>query len=262
MVKIDFGKVERYIEDRGFGFVSHTFTWSPSKEVFFHIKSAKRAHPELAQALNARNSNEPLYFWYEFGDSAKGQQVFTILDPTKIRQSHPNEISAILDAINKIWMNVDISLPESIIKATNDLLQQDEIYQLKIKRSTLEYETKRKREETQRAEIARLQEIARQKASQEKSEEDEFRQLVAEISALGFTHSKQVSAYIVRHNLGYKYKNISGILQMEMGGDVWNFNGGFPPRIYARLCDALGLGNQGSLARPIAFRSYKDLNEH
>ncbi|MFN9866241.1 MAG: hypothetical protein ACK568_03935 [Pseudanabaena sp.] len=68
-----------------------------------------------------------------------------------------------------------------------------------------------------------------------------------------------MSAYIVRNRLGHKYKHISGILQMELGGEVWNFNGGFPPNIYARLCDALGLGNQGSRAVPLAFTPYKDI---
>jgi cold shock CspA family protein len=50
---IDFGKVERYIDDRGFGFVSHTFENSSPKEVFFHIKIVKRTHPELARALES-----------------------------------------------------------------------------------------------------------------------------------------------------------------------------------------------------------------
>lgn len=261
-MKIDFGKIERYIEDRGFGFVSHTFVRSPSMEVFFHIKSVKRTCPDLAQVLNARNSNEPLYFWYEFGLSEKGQQVFAVLEPTKIRQSYSDDLSAFIDMINKNWMNVEMSLPESIRRATFDLLPPDEVRQLEAKREIFEEEKKRKREELQRIEAARLQEIADQKAAQEKIEEEEFRQLVAEMSPLGFTYSAQVSAYIVRHKLGYKYPNISGILKMEIGGYMWNFNGGFPTEIYAQLCHELQLENQKSRARAIAFRSYKDINKH
>ena len=107
--------------------------------------------------------------------------------------------------------------------------------------------------------------VAQQRAVAEKrkpnAEEEEFRQLVAEMSVLGFTYSSQVSAYIVRNRLGHKYKHISGILQMEMDGNVWSFNGGFPPNIYARLCEELGLGNQGSRAVPREFTPYKDIFE-
>jgi cold shock CspA family protein len=260
-VTIDFGKVERYFEDRGFGFVSHTFADAAPKEVFFHIKTIKRTHPELAQALDSQSSDDHLYFWHEFGTSQKGQQVLSILDLTTIRKEHADEVSACIDLIESGWMNVETPLLESIRRATFDLLAPDDAYQFAERRGILEAEQKRKNEEMQRAEAARLEEIANQKAVQEKAEEEEFRQLVAEMSAQGFTHSRQVSAYIVQHSLGYKYQHISGILQMEMGGDVWNFNGGFPPKIYARLCEELGLGNQGSGARPLAFTSYKDIIE-
>lgn len=260
-VKIDFGKVERYIEDRGFGFVSHTFIGAPSREVFFHIKSVKRTHPELAQALNSHNSHEPLYFWYEFEVSEKGQQVVAILDPTKMGKNHPDNASKFIEAIEKSWLNAEISLPETIRKATLDLLPLDEARQLEARRDILEGEKKKEYEELRRAETTRLQAIADQMRANEKAEEEEFRQLVAELLVLGFTQSKQVSAYIVRQKLGYKYQHISGVLQMGMGGDVWNFNGGFPPRIYARLCSELGLGNQGSGAKPLSFTAYKDIKE-
>ena len=260
-MKIDFGKVERYIEDRGFGFVSHTFIGSPSKEIFFHIKSVKRTHPELAQALNSHNPHEPLYFWYEFEISEKGQQVIAIIDPRTMGQNHPDNASKLIETIEKYWLNAETPLPETIRKATLDLLPLDETRQLEARRDILEGEKKKEYEELRRAETTRLQEIADQMRANEKAEEEEFRQLVAELSVLGFTHSKQVSAYIVRQKLGYKYQHISGVLQMGMGGDVWNFNGGFPPKIYARLCSELGLGNQGSGAKPLSFTAYKDIKE-
>lgn len=61
--------------------------------------------------------------------------------------------------------------------------------------------------------------------------EKEFNELVKELSELGFTHSSEVSEYIVKNNLGTKYKNISGILKMKKRGDEWLFDGGFPPDI-------------------------------
>ncbi|MFN5471046.1 MAG: cold shock domain-containing protein [Pseudanabaena sp.] len=274
---IDFGKVERYIEDRGFGFVSHTFAKIPHKEVFFHIKVVKRTHPELAQALDRTAIIEKVYFWYEYRTSPKGQEVLAILELKQIRHKYADHVAGFIETIKTSWMNVGKPLPESLIKATSDLLMPDEVNQLATNREMLEVEKRIHQEELQKAEAARLQAIAEQRAAQERAEaarlqaiaeqkaaqegveEEEFRQLVEEISALRFTQSKQVSAYIVRNRLGHKYKQISGILQMELGGEVWNFNGGFPPNIYARLCDALGLGNQGSRAVPLAFTPYKDI---
>jgi hypothetical protein len=274
---IDFGKVERYIEDRGFGFVSHTFAKIPHKEVFFHIKVVKRTHPELAQALDRTAIIEKVYFWYEYRTSPKGQEVLAILELKQIRHKYADHVAGFIETIKTSWMNVGKPLPESLLKATSDLLMPDEVNQLATNREMLEVEKRIHQEELQKAEAARLQAIAEQRAAQERAEaarlqaiaeqkaaqegveEEEFRQLVEEISALRFTQSKQVSAYIVRNRLGHKYKHISGILQMELGGEVWNFNGGFPPNIYARLCDALGLGNQGSRAVPLAFTPYKDI---
>lgn len=98
-------------------------------------------------------------------------------------------------------------------------------------------------------------------AEQEQIEEQEFQQLVAEIANFGFTNSSQVSNYIVSNRLGYKYKNISGILQMELDGTTWNFKGGFPPKIYAKLCNELGLSNNGTKARAVAFESFGKIEE-
>ncbi|WP_074181308.1 hypothetical protein [Serratia marcescens] len=89
--------------------------------------------------------------------------------------------------------------------------------------------------------------------------EQEFNELVTELSVQGFTHSSEVSEYIVKNKLGAKYKNISGVLQMKKRGDEWLFEGGFPPDIYARLCQKLKLKNKGSQARPGEFTPYKNV---
>lgn len=89
--------------------------------------------------------------------------------------------------------------------------------------------------------------------------EQEFNELVTELSAQGFTHSSEVSEYIVKNKLGAKYKNISGVLQMKKRGDEWSFEGGVPPDIYARLCQKLNLKNKGSQARPGEFTPYKNV---
>ncbi|WP_337077207.1 hypothetical protein [Aeromonas dhakensis] len=81
------------------------------------------------------------------------------------------------------------------------------------------------------------------------------------MTKFAFTHSSQVSHYIVSNRLGYKYKNISGVLQMELDGTTWDFKGGFPPKIYAKLCDELGLSNSGTRARAVAFESFGNIEE-
>ncbi|MFM4862285.1 endonuclease domain-containing protein [Aeromonas media] len=93
------------------------------------------------------------------------------------------------------------------------------------------------------------------------NEEKEFKRLIREIAPLGFTTSAQVSAYIMKNKLGYKYKSISGIIEMELNGRTWSFDGAFPPKIYSRLCSELGLDNQNSLAKPKKFTSFNDMED-
>lgn len=149
--------------------------------------------------------------------------------------------------------------------------------QLFEKKKALDREKRKRQKELQATEAARLKELADKRAGQKSAEihnrksivetstnkdravEDEFRELVAEMSEIGFTNSSQVSEYITRNRLGNKYKNISGKLEMIMEDNVWDFDGGFPPKIYARLCKELGLRNQGSKAVPGKFTPYKDI---
>ena len=93
-------------------------------------------------------------------------------------------------------------------------------------------------------------------------EQNEFDDLVNEIASLGFSTSSDVSKYIVRNKLGQKYHHISGIVTMESNGRDWRFVGGFPSHIYAKLCEALGLSNNGSHARVVGFRSFNQMSAY
>ena len=113
----------------------------------------------------------------------------------------------------------------------------------------------------EREALARRQEQERVEAVRRAQLEDaEFKALVEEVSAKGFTESRQVSNYIMANKLGRKYRNISGVLELERDGDAWRYHGGFPPHIYARLCEALELGQKPSDARVAGFKSFSDLN--
>jgi uncharacterized protein YeaC (DUF1315 family) len=113
----------------------------------------------------------------------------------------------------------------------------------------------------EREALARRQEQERVEAVRRAQLEDaEFKALVEEVSAKGFTESRQVSNYIMANKLGRKYRNISGVLELERGEEAWQYHGGFPPHIYARLCEALELGQKPSDARVAGFKSFSDLN--
>lgn len=88
---------------------------------------------------------------------------------------------------------------------------------------------------------------------------EEFNLLVNEVSSKGFSGTWQVSEYIVKNRLGDKYQNISGILKMTNGKSTWNFNGGFPPKIFAMLCKELGLGHKGTDSTVVSFKSFKNV---
>jgi hypothetical protein len=93
-------------------------------------------------------------------------------------------------------------------------------------------------------------------------EAEELYQLLVDMLPLGFTRSKQLSQYIIDHQLGYRYPNISGIVTMENGVRQWELAGGFPRWIYAIICEELGLGNEGSTARPVGFVSFDAMEEN
>lgn len=84
----------------------------------------------------------------------------------------------------------------------------------------------------------------------------ELYELLKYFQPLKFTSSKQISQYIMKHKLGRKYPNISGIVEMENQGNRWDFNGGLSPRIYGVVCRELGLRNQESDARVIKYTSF------
>lgn len=88
---------------------------------------------------------------------------------------------------------------------------------------------------------------------------DELYKLLKDVSSLGFKRSKELSNYIVSQKLGDKYPNISGIVTMKEEGREWDFRGGFPPKIYAIICDELELNNQGTRARAVKFKSFKEM---
>jgi len=250
-MKIDFGVVRNYITDRGFGFVTRTFLVGRQSEVFFHIRNVKKGRPDLAEKLGDEESEETISFWYEVEETSKGEQVRSVLRSETIREIGVENLPFIIGKIEEFWRNINSQIPAGVRDATTDFVGSERAGELESERNELINEKKRI--------VSKRREEREAQPKQEEIEENEFSQLVAEMAPLGLTHSTQVSSYIVKNKLGLKYKNISGIVKMKQEGTEWNFKGGFPPNIYARLCEALDLQNNGTSARVVGFTSFKDL---
>lgn len=286
---IYFGVVKKYLPEKGFGFLTHPISLGPNKDIFFHITNVKKSQEDVAESLSTYDGSDTICFWYISETTRKGEQLQSILKPQDVFELHQDNPSDFKEKIELIWRNIEKPTPFWLSEVTIGLFGSSGNDELKSERETL-IQKRNEEREIQRKEQERLRKIEEEKAKiewekrakerkrqeeerakarikaeeeskrQEKIEEEEFELLVAEMESKGFTRSAQVSNYIVNNRLGYKYKNISGILEMSNSTDTWNFNGGFPPYIYARLCKRLNLGNEGSNARPGKFTPYKNLD--
>ncbi|MBE9221317.1 cold shock domain-containing protein [Cyanobacterium stanieri LEGE 03274] len=291
---IDFGYIKNYHSDRGFGFVGCTFS-NQNSQVFFHIKKIKSKYRELAQKLDNDDIFEPVSFWYEIETTQKRKQVSEVwLNKDDIPSCYAHQFDGFIETVENMWKNIDSSKPSWLDIVTIELVGINRKDELSLQRNNLEIQ-RREAEERKRkdADVERLRQIElqrereRQEVEHQKQirvdKENEVRRLSVKyekylegVEAAGelyelleemrqlpeeerFTHSKQLSNYIVRKKLGYKYKHISGILRMQNGTDEWDFKGGFPTDIYRIICQELGLDNQHTTARPVGFRSFKDV---
>jgi cold shock CspA family protein len=267
-MNIGFGMVKKYFAERGFGFVTYIFANDYNNEVFFHIKNVKRTHPDLATRLINNDFMEKIWFWYEIEETQKGKQVRFTIDPMTIAKEYAGILPLLINKIEQIWENIDLIAPEWLNQVTIDLAGSSRTNELRVEREMLQLERREENEKKrmeaealQKLEDAKWQKSMQEQIAQHEIEDKEFRQLVEEMAPLGFTHSNQVSSYIMRNRLGDKYKNISGVLTIEKDGNTWNFNGGFPPKIYAKLCSELDLGNQGTFAQVVGFTSFNELRK-
>ena len=82
--------------------------------------------------------------------------------------------------------------------------------------------------------------------------------LVAFFEPMRFTKSSQLSNYSAENQLGYKYPDLSGYLELTNGDDTWEFEGAIHPKYYAEVCYRLGLDNENSDSIPQSFESYRE----
>ncbi len=269
--RLDFGVVEKYLPSKGIGSIGHTFLDTNFTDAFFRISQIKTKHPEAAKKLNSGSLINPMYsiyFWYEFEECNGGDKVSLVIESENIRKKCGGDLPVFIKRIESIWRDLNSKKPLWLDDITIDLVGDLRRHELISERGALKLERKNKEEEVRKEAVAlrkakekKAEQLRSEQRDQQQIEDNEFEQLVAEMTPLGLTRSSQVSLYIMRNKLGYKYKNISGVVRMTQEGREWDFKGGFPPDIYAKLCSKLGLYSNGSPAKVVNFNSFKNLNE-
>ena len=100
--------------------------------------------------------------------------------------------------------------------------------------------------------------INRKKIIYDTNIEKQIEELVAFFEPMRFTKSSQLSNYIAENQLGYKYPDLSGYLELTNGDDAWEFEGAIHPKYYAEVCYRLGLDNENSGSIPQSFESFRN----
>lgn len=262
---VNFGIVSDYISDKGFGFVRGLLI-RDSSEVFFHIKTIQKSNSQLARKITADPLSEDFYIWFETEVTPIGKKVRAILSSEQVQRGAIADPSELVMKIEALWLDTKQQKAPWLDDVTFDILGQDRANELSLERKNREDAARRSRELVP-SEITRRLIIEKENKqlqleknkSKNEIEENEFQELLAEMGKFNFKYSSQLSNHIVNHQLGYKYRNISGVLKMELNGTTWDFKGGFPTDVYARLCQELGLLNQNTRAKPIAFESFDSI---
>ncbi len=162
---IDFGSVQKYNAERGFGFVKRTLRDKQStREIFFHIKTIKHEYHELAQKLDS-GSYDDVSFWYEVEKTGKGEQVSKLWLSAEDIPS--KELDSLTAKIQGLWHDIDAPTPHWLNQitlllvgqiCTDDLIHKRERLQRQRKEAEEEERKKRKAERLKRLEAIREKE--------------------------------------------------------------------------------------------------------
>ncbi len=162
---IDFGSVQKYNAERGFGFVERTLHSKEStQEIFFHIKTIKRKYYELAQKLD-NGSYDGVSFWYEVEKTDKGEQVSKLWLSAEDIPS--KQLDGLRTKIEGLWRDIDACTPDWLDQITflllgqicrNELFRERQSLQHKRREAQKEERKKREAERLKRLEAIREKE--------------------------------------------------------------------------------------------------------
>jgi cold shock CspA family protein len=134
-VKIEFGHVQQYDTERGFGFVSRTLRNDnpPYKNnVWCHIKNIKCDYPDLAKELDT-GSSPIISFWYEIenNNGAKVKKVWLDQKDIPNTQIHNHKKSEDNQRLPKPFFVQENSVETNTIKKVAELPLQNSIGEIK-----------------------------------------------------------------------------------------------------------------------------------
>jgi cold shock CspA family protein len=291
------GKVDKYLSDKGFGFVKPVFMNNESVDsIFFHISAIK--NKSFANKLKSDTLDDSYYFWFDFRRGPKGFEVTNTIRESDVADeaSDPEKLTSKLELY---WFDITNSMPDWVELASTSLgldveylnlqrnIKKEEIKKFKIieEQNKLQEQSTVPKDEYERVKAVccelrgelrviknKLAEVTYEyKEAKDKWEcalDDpsifEFELLVKELENLDIKVSKshEVSRYIVDNRLGDKYQSLAGELEMENDSRQWKFDGGIDPKYYKKLCQRLGLTNKNTFSRVRKFVAYKDINKY
>lgn len=162
-IPLDFGQIQDYDCERGFGLVSRTVSGRPGERIFFHITKIKYKYRDLARRLDNGYFSD-IGFWYNIEvNTPKCRKEVSELWLTA--QEIPSEQrSKLISYIESLWRNIQTNIPPWLDSLTVKLVDQthrDQLHQeradrirqqreAEIEKARLEAE-KRQQEETERA---------------------------------------------------------------------------------------------------------------
>ncbi len=115
-MSIDYGEIETYDTDRGFGFVSRRLGDFAKNHVFFHIKKIKNKYPDLANKLDDY-AYFGVSFWYSIETTEKGEQVSEVwLNVDELSHKTRGEL---IHAVGNLWKDLSRPLPSMVERNHN-----------------------------------------------------------------------------------------------------------------------------------------------
>lgn len=77
-----------------------------------------------------------------------------------------------------------------------------------------------------------------------------------------FTHSAQLSDFIVKNNLADRFPNLTGVGLFKKGSDEWNLKGTISPSVYRIICSYLNLQGKDSGSTIHKFTNYESMKNN
>jgi hypothetical protein len=125
VMKIEFGSIQKYDVNRGFGFVTRTLNHENrqrSNNVWFHITKIKANYPEIAISLDTGLSKD-IRLWYEIDSEGQKPTVNQVwLDSVEIPDQKRAEL---INYIESLWSKTDLPLPLWLDEITLKAVGQD-----------------------------------------------------------------------------------------------------------------------------------------